>query len=568
MNKKNIIILLLTLITNSLFAIDELGGLVNRTTGVGVWDARTIFYTQQIIDSMLTNSSATITNWVIAQHYVTASITNGLASTNWVLTRGYVSNNEFNVNFGSLTVGGNPISTNSGWINQWGNKSYTNSGINVQAQYGMIVTNTGDTNYIGPDFGFADLAHPLSSYAPPPPSTNDYAPKWYVDDATSGLASVSYVNSQGFVNQSVTNGLASIVYVNTATNKAVIDATNRVAHVGYLLPVSTNGLSTIIYVNTAIASLVSYIETITNGMASIAYVSSVTNGMATITYVNTVSNNIISTLNNDTNKIYTYINSVSNCLVADIIAATNGLASKVYVNQQDTLAIITATNNVAHVGYLLPPSTNGLASINLVTNTLIPNALIPYAKTNSIVPINFQGGFSLNGKSFPTNPVYGSIMQYNGTNWVANPNVVAPPNSPNVGDMLRWNGLIWSNSTAFQLTVPTNFVLASMQFNLFTTAGATVYDLDLTSVVPVGAKAVILYSYIETTAKAGGVRFFPQPYIGHINSVVNFINYWPFDTGQQFFYGILPIGPSRHLSYKIDNGPLNSNQLTVFGCLY
>jgi hypothetical protein len=62
-------------------------------------------------------------------------------------------------------------------------------------------------------------------------------------DATNRVAGVGYllpVSTQNLVTASVTNGLASLGYVDAATNSAIIDATNRVAGMGYLLPASTN----------------------------------------------------------------------------------------------------------------------------------------------------------------------------------------------------------------------------------------------------------------------------------------------------------------------------------------
>jgi hypothetical protein len=142
------------------------------------------------------------------------------------------------------------------------------------------------------------------------PIANPYSASWiyYTTDSISGLG---YLNG------------ASIPYVMTASNSAVnyINAATN----GFVTAGITNGLATTNYVRTATNGFVT--AAITNGLATTNFVLSqnyvtatVTNGLASISYVDFGTNFA------GTNG-QAQLNSASNSLAAQIVAATNGLGN-------------------------------------------------------------------------------------------------------------------------------------------------------------------------------------------------------------------------------------------------
>ena len=310
-----------------------------------ITNAPVIPSTNGFVTAAVTNGLAT-TNFVLLQNYTTVAVTNGLATTNYVLALGL---NETNFT----------LATSNSLSLTFSNQLTAKSGTNIN--YSQI------TN------------------APVIPSTNGFV----TAAVTNGLATTNYVQviTNGFVNAAVTNGLATTNYVlalglnetnftlatsnslsvtfsnqltaksgtninySQITNAPVIPSTN-----GFVTAAVTNGLAT-----------TNYVQVITNGFVNAA----VTNGLATTNYVLalglnetnftlTTSNSLSVTFSNQlTAKSGTNIN-YSQITNAPVIPSTNGFV---------TAAV---TNGLATTNYV-QSITNGLATTNYVqaiTNTL------------------------------------------------------------------------------------------------------------------------------------------------------------------------------------------------------
>ncbi len=296
------------------------------------------------------------TNFVLSQNYITATITNGLATVSYVnsVTNGLVTANITN---GLATV------------------SYVNIATN-----GLVTASI--TN------GLATTNFVLSQ---------NYA----TTSVTNGLATIAYVNTatNGFVGATITNGLATISYVNTATNGFVtanitnsLATTNFVLSQNYATTSVTNGLATIVYVNSATNGFVK--ASITNGLATTNFVlsqnyatTSVTNGLATIAYVNTATNGFVGATITNGLATVSYVNSVTNGFVTANI--TNGLATTNFVLSQN-YATTSVTNGLATIAYV-NTATNGLVT-STVTNGLATIAYVNFGTnfvgTNALAQLN------------------------------------------------------------------------------------------------------------------------------------------------------------------------------------
>jgi hypothetical protein len=183
---------------------------------------------------------------------------------------------------------------------------------------------------------------------------------------TNGLATTNFVLLQNYVTATVTNGLASISYINGATNGFVTASiTNGLATTNYVNGI-TNGLASINYVNTATNGLVTM--TVTNGLATTNFVTSqgfvtaaVTNGLASISYVNFGTNFV------GTNDL-AQLNSASNSLAGQIIAATNGFGNIVTHSAGELLKPVAIWTGVSG-GTLAVSSTHYAAPNNSVSMT-------------------------------------------------------------------------------------------------------------------------------------------------------------------------------------------------------
>jgi CRISPR/Cas system CMR subunit Cmr6 (Cas7 group RAMP superfamily) len=222
-----------------------------------ITNAPVIPSTNGFVSAAVTNGLAT-TNFVLLQGYATASVTNGLATTNYVLAMGLNDTNFTLVTSNNLSV-------------TFSNQLTAKSGTNIN--YSQI------TN------------------APVIPSTNGFV----TAAVTNGLATTNYVQviTNGFVSAAVTNGLATTNYVLalglnetnftlTTSNSLSVTFSNQLTaksgtNINYsqitnapVIP-STNGFVT---------------AAVTNGLATTNYVQSITNGLATTNYVQAITNTL------------------------------------------------------------------------------------------------------------------------------------------------------------------------------------------------------------------------------------------------------------------------------------
>jgi hypothetical protein len=178
------------------------------------------------------------TNFVVSQNYVTAAVTNGLATISYVnaATNGFVTAGTTN---GLATT--NFVTSQSYVTASVTNGLATISYVNT-ATNGLVtaaVTNgLATTNFVTSQ-GFVTSA-----------ATNGLV----TASITNGLATTNFVTSQGYVTTTVTNGLATVGYVNFGTNF-----------------VGTNDLAQL---NSASNVLAGKIISITNGLATTNFITS------------------------------------------------------------------------------------------------------------------------------------------------------------------------------------------------------------------------------------------------------------------------------------------------------
>ena len=323
-----------------------------------ITNAPVIPSTNGFVTAAVTNGLAT-TNFVLGQGFVTGSITNSLVSIIYLnaATNGFVGANVTNglatTNY-VLALGLNEtnftLATSNSLSVTYSNQLAGKSGTNIN--YSQIT----NAPVIPSTNGFVTAA-----------VTNGLATTNYVQSITNGLATTGFALTLGlnetnftvatsnslsltFSNQLAAKSGTNINY-SQITNAPVIPSTN-----GFVTAAVTNGLAT-----------TNYVQVITNGFVSAA----VTNGLATTNYVLalglnetnftlTTSNSLSVTFSNQlTAKSGTNIN-YSQITNAPVIPSTNGFV---------TAAV---TNGLATTNYV-QSITNGLATTNYVqaiTNTL------------------------------------------------------------------------------------------------------------------------------------------------------------------------------------------------------
>jgi CRISPR/Cas system CMR subunit Cmr6 (Cas7 group RAMP superfamily) len=293
--------------------------------------------TNGYVTAAVTNGLAT-TNFVLLQGYATATVTNGLATTNYVLTLG--------LNDTNFT-----LATSNNLSLTFSNQLTAKSGTNIN--YSQI------TN------------------APVIPSTNGFV----TTAVTNGLATTNFVLLQGYATASVTNGLATTNYVLamvlndtnftlTTSNSLSVTFSNQLTgksgtNINYsqitnapVIP-STNGFVT---------------AAVTNGLATTNYVQAITNGLATTGFALTLGLN-------ETNFTLTTSNSLS-LTFSNQFAAKSG--TNINYSQITNAPVIPSTN-----GFVTAAVTNGLATTNYVQAITNGLATTGFALTLGLNETNF-----------------------------------------------------------------------------------------------------------------------------------------------------------------------------------
>ncbi len=226
------------------------------------------------------------------------------------------------------------------------------------------------------------------------PIANPYSGSWifYTTNPASGLgflngASIPYV---------MTASNSIVTYVNTATNG--LATTNFVLSQNYVTATVTNGLATLAYVNSSTNGFVT--AAITNGLATTNYVRTATNGFVTAAITNGLAttnfilsqNYVTATVTNGLATL-AYVNSSTNGFVT--AAITNGLATTNFVLSQNYVTAA-VTNGLASVSYVNTATnyvlTNALAQLNAASNALAGQ--IGTATTSALSPAAIWIGVS------------------------------------------------------------------------------------------------------------------------------------------------------------------------------
>ena len=161
--------------------------------------------------------------------------------------------------------------------------------------------------------------------------------------------------------QYITNGYTGIVFSNVnayATPSWVTNAIWALATTNGITAAQATNIAQVVYSNNT-ASFVT--ASITNGLATTNYVASITNGLVSSTVTNGLS--------------------TTNFVLAQIINATNSLASTASLNygtnevQTNLLAALISTNN--GLTTLISATTNGLAALTVTASNALNNAKQP-----------------------------------------------------------------------------------------------------------------------------------------------------------------------------------------------
>ena len=189
-----------------------------------------------------------------------------------------------------------------------------------------------------------------------------------IGTATNGLATINYVNS---ISGIVSNGVVSFV-----TNNYIMATSTT-----NLVKSATNNFTSLVYTNAYSVLYTNILPGLTNGFVT----QSVTNGLASTNYVNSisgiVSNGVVSFVTNS----YITASATTNL----VKSATNNFTSLVYTNPSSVLytnALPGLTN-----GFVTQSVTNGLASINYVTNQGYLTNGRPYVAFGTIFATNHIG---------------------------------------------------------------------------------------------------------------------------------------------------------------------------------
>jgi CRISPR/Cas system CMR subunit Cmr6 (Cas7 group RAMP superfamily) len=309
--------------------------------------------TNGYVTAAVTNGLAT-TNFVLLQGYATATVTNGLATTNYVLTLG--------LNDTNFT-----LATSNNLSLTFSNQLTAKSGTNIN--YSQI------TN------------------APVIPSTNGFV----TTAVTNGLATTNFVLLQGYATASVTNGLATTNYVLALgfndTNFTLVTSNNlSVTFSNQLTAKSGTNINYSQITNApVIPSTNGFVSAaVTNGLATTNFVllqgyatASVTNGLATTNYVLAMGLN-------DTNFTLVTSNNLS-VTFSNQLTAKSG--TNINYSQITNAPVIPSTN-----GFVTAAVTNGLATTNYVQ--VITNGFVSAAVTNGLATTNYVLALGLNETNF------------------------------------------------------------------------------------------------------------------------------------------------------------------------
>lgn len=274
-----------------------------------------------------TNSAATVLASILSSNYVTAAVTNGLATTNWANGKFYPTSNP------SLFV---DRSITNGFATIAFVQSATNGFVDATITNGVIFNNR--------------LVSASNSIVALIPSTN------------------------GFVTASITNGLATTNYA-----ASLVQATN-----GFVTAAITNGLATTNYVlaqgflqTVPVASTNKFVTTNdTTWFISQANQVALTNGYLRL--VPTAATNQFVTTNDTTWFISQ----------ANQIALTNGYLRQVPIGATNQFALTNAqwpVSAITNGNWITNSQSYALLSSLIFTNNVFPNAVSPYAKYDFLV---------------------------------------------------------------------------------------------------------------------------------------------------------------------------------------
>jgi uncharacterized protein YwbE len=260
---------------------NNLSGLISSAQLPGNLATTNFVLAQGFVTGTVTNGlvTAAITNGLATTNYadaltnglVTAAITNALATTNFVLAQGFVTGTVTN---GLVTAAITNGLATTGYVD-----AETNGFVTAAITNGLATTNyaNGLTN------GLATTAFVLSQSFVTAAITNGLATTNYANGLTNGLATTAFVLSQSFVTAAITNALATTNYANALTNSLATTNFVRAATNGFVTAAITNALATTNYANALTNSLATtnFVRAATNGFVTAA----ITNGLATTNFV-------------------------------------------------------------------------------------------------------------------------------------------------------------------------------------------------------------------------------------------------------------------------------------------
>lgn len=456
-------------ITNGFATTNYANGTTNGFTSI-VFSNATAFTTPNQVSNIVfalanTNSSFTlqtvtnVANGVYSNNpsgYVNSSITNGLASTNYVNSTTnalgqYTTTNQFN--FGTNNVATNSLSnliaTNSSLttlINIASNYLYSanQSSSNLlqssKQPASLILTNLSQTGALTNQLSAGQNVNFSTNFSGNTITIN--APNQTF--LTNGLAGTNYVNSQGFVTQSVTNGLAG---------------TNFVLNQGFVTASITNGLAGTNFVQSIIAqsNLVSLAQM---NASNAAVLTSATN------FSKGVTNSSVFVLTNNPQ----FVNAITNPSL--FVAATNGNAYN-----------LTIANNL-NFGF----KTNALITTNLIgiftAGTEAANGTYRNTAFSTVWTNMFDTNYTIllsGGSWFLMQGVTTLYSSANLTNWTV-VSGVAPAPFGAYGVRLLYDGVEIAGQPYYPAFY-SNWVAALNQYGGFTNDGSSSGFTNLVGVV-------------------------------------------------------------------------------------
>ena len=314
--------------------------------------------------------------------FVTAAVTNGLATTNFVLGQGFVT--------GSITNSLVSIIYLNAATNGFVGANVTNGlattnyvlalGLN-ETNFTLATSNSLSVTYSNQLAGKSgtNINYSQITNAPVIPSTNGFV----TAAVTNGLATTNYV-------QAITNGLATTGFALTLglneTNFTV--ATSNSLSLTFSNQLTAKSGTNINYSQITNAPVIPTTNgfvtaAVTNGLATTNYVQSITNGLATTNYVLAMGLN-------DTNFTLVTSNNLS-VTFSNQLTAKSG--TNINYSQITNAPVIPSTN-----GFVTAAVTNGLATTNYVQ--VITNGFVSAAVTNGLATTNYVLALGLNETNF------------------------------------------------------------------------------------------------------------------------------------------------------------------------